>query len=112
MSEQTAQSPRTAIVHLFPSRIRARLGKNVRTILLFGSEARNEARDDSDVDYFILLDNAASVQEAHEIIDEEAGRILVEQGQVISAFATREGDFVQHASNPLFINIRREGIAI
>lgn len=112
MDKTNNDIPEEFSLYLFPSRIRARLGHNVLKVLLFGSQARGSAHEDSDIDYCIVLDNTFPIKEAHEIIDDEAGRLLVEQGCVISAFAVKESDFMRYIYNPLFINIRREGIAV
>jgi hypothetical protein len=50
--------------------------------------------------------------DVNDILDDEAGRMLVEEGRVISAFAVTEADFERFVYNPLFMNIRREGIAL
>lgn len=42
----------------FLARLRARYGSRVVEVRLFGSHARGEARDDSDVDVLVLLDRA------------------------------------------------------
>jgi predicted nucleotidyltransferase len=94
----------------FPDRIRARLGTRVRRILLFGSQARGDAHEDSDADYLVVLSSA--LPDVNDILDDEAGRMLVEEGRVISAFAVTEADFERFVYNPLFMNIRREGIAL
>jgi uncharacterized protein len=94
----------------FPKRVRARLGDRVRKILLFGSQARGDARADSDTDYLVLVREVSS--EVNNILDDEAGIILAQEGRVISAFAVSEEDFERFVFSPIFINIRREGIAV
>lgn len=56
----------------FPNRIRTRLGDRVRKILLFGSQARGDARADSDVDYLVLVRGEVS-SEVNDILDDEVG---------------------------------------
>jgi predicted nucleotidyltransferase len=94
----------------FPKRIRTRLGDRVRGILLFGSQARGDARSDSDSDYLVLVREVSA--EVNDILDDEAGAVLIEEGRVISAFAVSEADFERFVFSPVFINIRREGIAV
>lgn len=94
----------------FPARIRTRLGDRIRKIYLFGSQARGTARADSDSDYLVLVREVSA--EVNDIVDDEAGAILVEEGRVISAFAVSEADFERFVFSPVFINIRREGIAV
>lgn len=42
----------------FAHRVRQHLGQRVRDIRVFGSRARGQARDDSDMDIWVLLDVA------------------------------------------------------
>jgi hypothetical protein len=70
-----------------------------------------DARADSDVDYLVLLRGEVS-SEVNDILDDEAGAILAHEGRVISAFAVSEADFERFVFSPIFINIRREGIAV
>ena len=44
-------------VDAFLSRLRGRYGSRVVDVRLFGSQARGEAREDSDVDVLVLLDH-------------------------------------------------------
>jgi hypothetical protein len=67
------------------------------------------ARADSDVDYLVLVREVSA--EVNTVLDDEAGTILAQEGRVISAFAVSEADFERFVFSPIFINIRREGIA-
>jgi len=51
-----AQSPRTQLLATLRSALSAAYGSRLRGIVLFGSEARGEARADSDIDLLVLLD--------------------------------------------------------
>jgi uncharacterized protein len=97
-------------VNLFPMEIRKRLENHIKSIILFGSRARGDSHEDSDYDYLIVTDQKDDSY--YDIVDEISGKILLNDESVISAFLIDEDSFQNNNYNPLFINIKREGIFV
>jgi len=81
-------------------------------VVLFGSRARGEEREDSDWDILILTPNTVDLKEEqrfrHKLFELE-----LEYGQAISTFVYSKSDWnSKHQITPLYKNIEREGIAI
>lgn len=45
------------IISEFKKRLIARLEKHIKRLIVFGSKARGESREDSDIDIVVLIDN-------------------------------------------------------
>ena len=80
-------------------------------LILFGSQARGDARPDSDIDVLIVLkppvDSGAEIWRTSLLISELCLRYSV----LISHLFMDESRYLQRQS-PLFRNIEREGIAV
>ena len=80
-------------------------------VILFGSQAREDAHFDSDWDILILLD----MQHVSRSLDKEYKDLLynieLEIGQPISSLVFSKNDWEsKHKFSPLYNNIKREGI--
>jgi predicted nucleotidyltransferase len=92
---------------------RAYFGRRLRAIRLFGSAARGDGQEGSDVDVLILLDEAGSAD--REWIAERATRLgVLGAGVVLSAVTLAESDFERlRQRERLFpLEIEREGIPL
>lgn len=81
-------------------------------IILYGSRARGDARDDSDWDVLILVPYAVDLQEEqrfrHKLFDLE-----LQYGQVISTHVTSIQEWNDRRSaSPMYQHIFREGLRI
>lgn len=88
------------------------LGARLEAVLLFGSRARDDFRDDSDIDLAVVLTDKPDdpLAEADRIMDAvfvptmEAGRVI--QPLILSA------DELRHSQHPLIRDVRAEGIPV
>lgn len=86
-------------------------GEQLYQIILFGSQARGDARPDSDIDVLIVLNNNFNYFQESQRISEPIADLCLEYNVLIScAFATREQ--FQQRNTGFFRNIRREGVAL
>lgn len=81
-------------------------------VILFGSRARGDARDDADWDLLILLPHPTSLQEEqrfrHKLLELE-----LEYGMVISTLVKSKQEWnSKYRVTPLYQNIAAEGIRI
>lgn len=83
-------------------------------LILFGSYARGDADDGSDVDVLCLVDSPRQViAERNWQVGELASDALLEHGVVLSPIVENRAFFEQNAEIlPFFRNIRREGVRV
>jgi len=86
-------------------------GDRLAYITLYGSQARNEATPDSDIDILVVLHN--KVEPCTEISNtgEIISKISLQYDTVVSCLFINEKEYLNHIS-PLLLNIRREGITL
>ncbi|MGK7926756.1 MAG: nucleotidyltransferase domain-containing protein [Spirulina sp.] len=86
-------------------------GETLDRLILFGSQARGDARDDSDIDLLIVLKYPFSYAEESDRISFAIADLCLKYNTLIScAFTTSEQ--LQQRNDAFFRNIRREGIII
>lgn len=87
------------------------LGGKLDTILLFGSQARGDARVDSDVDVLVVIrgefDYAELIKRTSDVVSE----LSLQHDIMISRFFISKEHF-EHDQNPFLLNVRQEGIRI
>ena len=87
------------------------LGDQLETIILFGSQARGEARTDSDIDVLVIVRDEFDYGDLIQRTSAIVSALSLEYDVVISrAFASRQR-FEQERS-PFFLNVRREGVTV
>jgi predicted nucleotidyltransferase len=86
-------------------------GESVESIILYGSRARGDARDDSDIDILIVLNKDFNYSEILRLSSQLISSFSLENDVVISrAFVTKtQYDKLQI---PFLMNVRREGVPV
>lgn len=103
------------IVYMFSAQARKLLGAKLSKIILYGSYARGDFRDNSDVDVMILVKDMTEneIRLAEEALCDIAFDIELERGTHISAILKDETQFESWENTlPFYINVRREGVEI
>lgn len=97
------------IISQFKSTVQQLYGEKLSKVILFGSYARGEAREDSDIDFLVVLKgNDISVFNEIEKINNEVYNIILKTGKIISFVPVAEDKF-ENASNHFYSQIRQEG---
>lgn len=87
-------------------------GNRLSRLILFGSYAKGEENEDSDIDLLVILkDKDISVFSEIEKINKEAYPIILESGKIISFIPTTEQAF-QNSTNYFYRRIKQEGIVV
>ena len=87
------------------------LGDQFDRLILFGSQARGEARADSDIDILVIVRDEADYGELIQRTSALVSALSLEYGVVISrAFASKSR--FEREGSPFFLNVRREGVPV
>ena len=87
------------------------LGKRVEKIILYGSQARGDAWNDSDIDVLVVLKDDFKYGVMLRKTSKIVAKLSLENDVVISrAFASRQQ--YEQSKMPFLMNVRREGVAI
>ena len=93
------------------NRLRSLYGERLAKVVLFGSQARGEAAEKSDIDVMVILkgDVSPSLEIARTIDD--VADISLANDVVLSCVFMPESRYEREQS-PLILNVRREGLAV
>jgi predicted nucleotidyltransferase len=99
----------TPILNELKRELQELYGDRLAYITLYGSQARNEATPDSDIDILVVLHG--KVEPCTEITNtgEIISKLSLQYDTVLSCLFISEKEYHHHIS-PLLLNIRREGI--
>ena len=86
-------------------------GPRLVRLLLFGSQARGDAEQGSDIDVLVVLEGPVRPGEEIARTGEITAGISLENDIVISCTFI-SADRFEHEESPLMINVRREGVPV
>ena len=111
MKTITTNNELKTILSQLEFQLKKHYGQKLFQLVLFGSQARGDARPDSDIDILIVLNE--TVNPGEEI--KQTGKIIadlsLENDVVISRLFMDKEQFI-NGSGPLLRNIRKEGITL
>jgi len=90
--------------------LREKLGEEIQGIILFGSRARGDFYEDSDYDVIALVNKKTRV--LRDKIRKLAWEVGWENKALISIFVYKKTRFEKDRYEPLFMNVRKEGIPL
>ncbi len=97
------------LIEEFKKEIENLYGKRLKQIILYGSHARGDFTEDSDIDLLIILkDKVIPGKEIDRMID-IITEINLKYGVLISVYPVSERDY-KKVKSPLLLNVRREGV--
>jgi predicted nucleotidyltransferase len=93
----------------FKTELRRLYGDRLKDIILYGSYARGDARDESDIDVMVVLrDTVLPGREIDRMIDVITD-LNLKYGVLLAVVPVSEEKFLR-VNSPLLLNVRREGI--
>ncbi len=88
-------------------RLTEELGQPVK-VIMFGSQARGDAKKDSDIDLLVILPSVDS--KTTRLASNIAWEVGFDAGRIISAIPDTKEQMKRFAFLPFYQNIRREGV--
>lgn len=98
------------VVAHYADAVRQRLGARVKSITLYGSRARGDAKPGSDYDMLLVLTERTPATRA--IVLEIECEILDRHGELVASLIRDEREWQRAQGFPLARNVAREGIAV
>lgn len=96
-------------------RIKAHLtntyGDRIKRVVVYGSFARGEADEESDVDIAVVAADELDPNSVENSLDSLLFQILLEKSELITVFVIPESKFNTYNS-PLIRNIKKDGVSI
>lgn len=95
----------------FRQALEALYGDRLFTLVLYGSFARCEETEGSDVDVLVVLRDMRSPFDEIQQMSDSSTELLLKYGELISVVPMTQDKFL-HRESPLLRNIRREGVLV
>jgi len=86
-------------------------GERLSRVVLFGSRARRDHREDSDYDILVVLKGSVSYRQERPVLSDLVYPMCWEHDVVIYGLAVSEENY-ERQSLPLMINVREEGVTL
>ncbi len=93
----------------FKKEIEKLYGDRLKQIILYGSHARGDFTEESDIDLLIVLEGKVVPGKEIDRMIDIITEINLKYGVLISVYPVSEKDY-EEVNSPLLINVRREGV--
>lgn len=98
-----------AVLSDLESRFRTLYGRRLADLLLFGSQARGDADEGSDIDVLVVLNGPVNAWTEIERTGRIVSDLSLDHAVVISCVFVAAASYAREES-PLLLNVRREGV--
>jgi len=110
-TSKTTMKKINKVLNEFREGIKELYGKKLKNIILYGSCARDEDTEDSDIDMVVVLEgDIITGKEIDRMID-LVTKINLKHKVLISVYPVSEIDYLTLKS-PLLMNVRKEGVPV
>ncbi len=89
----------------------AHYGERLSKLVLFGSQARGDAEEDSDIDVLVVLAGEVNEPDELDATSKLTADLSLKFDTVVSCVFMAEQRYLSHKSS-LLLNVRREGVQI
>ncbi|MEM3086317.1 MAG: nucleotidyltransferase domain-containing protein [Halobacteria archaeon] len=110
-SRSGSPEPWRVAVAEFQREVRALYGPRLVRVILYGSRARGDAEEGSDIDLMVVLKDAVNVWSELDRMNPISSRLSLEHNVVITTIPIEEREY-QERRSPLLLNVRREGVPV
>jgi len=86
-------------------------GSRLAEVVLFGSQAREDAEPGSDIDVLVVLQCAVDPHQEMLRLSEFKSRLCLKYDVVISCVYVSQAEY-RNDETPLMLNVRREGVLV
>jgi len=99
----------SGIIREFKSELEKLYNGKLKNVILYGSWARDNAREDSDIDFAVVLKGKNSPGKEIDRMIDIVTKMNLKYDVLVSVYPVSESDYLTLKS-PLLLNVRREGV--